>query len=88
MPTSCNRLSAPAAKQFPYNSQSDANDHYVRRLRDLLDTAGGKVVALTGAGVSTDSGIPDYRGPQGSYSWGHKPMTHDEFLSSEGNQKR
>ncbi|CAN0408590.1 unnamed protein product [Ascophyllum nodosum] len=38
--------------------------------------------------MSTDSGIPDYRGPQGSYSRGHKPMTHDEFLSSERNRKR
>ncbi len=45
-------------------------------------------MALTGAGLSTDSGIPDYRGPRGSYSRGHKPMTHDEFLSSERNRKR
>ncbi|MFN2370637.1 MAG: Sir2 family NAD-dependent protein deacetylase [Candidatus Krumholzibacteriia bacterium] len=36
-------------------------------LADLI-TAGGTVVAFTGAGVSTLSGIPDFRGPQGLYS--------------------
>eukprot|EP00904_Undaria_pinnatifida_P006753 jgi/Undpi1/3207/HiC_scaffold_15.g06581.m1 len=61
---------------------------FVDRLRKLLDEAGGSALALTGAGMSTDSGIPDYRGPRGSYSRGHKPMTHDEFLSTEANRKR
>jgi NAD-dependent deacetylase len=39
----------------------------VRRARALLEQA-RRVVVLTGAGISTDSGIADFRGPQGLWT--------------------
>ena len=40
-----------------------------------------KLLILTGAGVSTDSGIPDYRDGEGS--WKRKqPVQHGEFMAS------
>jgi NAD-dependent SIR2 family protein deacetylase len=39
----------------------------------------GGVVALSGAGLSTESGIPDYRGPGGAYSRNHTPITYQLF---------
>ncbi|CAN1787617.1 NAD-dependent protein deacylase SRT2 [Linum perenne] len=47
-----------------------------------------KLVVLTGAGMSTECGIPDYRSPNGAYSSGFKPITHQEFVRSNRARRR
>jgi NAD-dependent deacetylase len=43
----------------------------IDQVRDWIDEA-RRIVVLTGAGISTDSGIPDFRGPQGL--WTKNPL--------------
>ena len=71
-------LQAPAEKDDPAAAQ---------RLASWL-SGKSNVVVLTGAGLSTDSGIPDYRGKAGSYRLGHVPIGHDEFMRNESSRRR
>ena len=54
-------------------------------VEDIL--AGGAVAVLSGAGLSTESGIPDYRGETGSLRR-HTPMTYEQFVHSADNRRR
>lgn len=50
--------------------------------------ASSRLLVLTGAGASTESGVPDYRSPGGAYSSGFKPMTVQTFLSGPAARAR
>jgi NAD-dependent SIR2 family protein deacetylase len=54
-------------------------------LRDLVRA--GRTVVLSGAGLSTDSGIPDYRGPSGAKRR-YAPMTYQAFVGSADARRR
>jgi NAD-dependent deacetylase len=51
------------------------------RLKELVAGA-GRVVPFTGAGISTECGIPDFRSPGGIWTR-NRPITFDDFLASQ-----
>src|SRR5271167_2908596 len=51
------------------------------QLQDLIHKA-GIIVPFTGAGISTECGIPDFRSPGGLWTK-NKPIPFDEFLASQ-----
>jgi NAD-dependent deacetylase len=53
----------------------------IERLRDMIESA-KRIVAFTGAGISTESGIPDFRSPGGIWTK-YQPIYFDDFMSSE-----
>jgi NAD-dependent deacetylase len=62
----------------------------VDRARALVD-ASRRIVVLTGAGISTDSGIPDFRGPNGVWTKNpeaEKTATLDHYLSDPEVRRR
>ena len=50
-------------------------------LTDLLASA-NRILVFTGAGISTGSGIPDFRGPQGVWKK-RQPVYYQDFMASE-----
>lgn len=51
-----------------------------------LIAASDRILVFTGAGISTASGIPDYRGPQGVWKT-RRPVYYHEFMESEEHRK-
>lgn len=67
--------------QFSVPAADTALEQLVAQLRQ------GPVMALSGAGLSTASGIPAYRDEQGA--WKHSsPVMHQEFLKSAARRQR
>jgi NAD-dependent deacetylase sirtuin 4 len=60
---------------------ADAFESVVRLLTDR------QAVVLSGAGCSTESGIPDYRGPEGSLRK-RSPVQYGDFVRSEAARRR
>lgn len=59
----------------PFTDANEAVREAARLLRDAR-----YLVAFTGAGISTESGIPDFRGPQGLWKR-YRPIEYQDFLS-------
>lgn len=82
------RVTAPGgggAHQREAGGEHVCTDEHIEALAGAL--AGGGVVVLSGAGVSTASGIPDYRGVTGRTRTA-PPMQWDEFVGSEAARRR
>jgi NAD-dependent deacetylase len=52
-------------------------EEFAAKIRDSRE-----IVVFTGAGISTESGIPDFRSPGGIWTR-YQPVTYQEFVSSE-----
>lgn len=57
------------------------DDWKSEEFRRLLENS-KRAVVFTGAGISTESGIPDFRSPGGVWSK-YSPILYDEYISSE-----
>src|SRR5216684_1156763 len=66
-----------SARLVPMASLPDPVIHVL----DRVGRAGGKVAFLTGAGISAESGIPTFRGPEGYWRVGSQVYEPEEIAT-------
>ncbi|MCJ7521569.1 MAG: NAD-dependent deacylase [Dehalococcoidia bacterium] len=70
------------------NADSKTLDELMEELADLI-VKSQKVVVFTGAGISTESGIPDFRGPDGIWTkYDPSDFTYQKFVGDREARKR
>ncbi len=59
----------------------------IKQAAEMIKAA-SRIVVFTGAGISTESGIPDFRSPGGIWSkYNADDLTYQKFVASEENRK-
>jgi hypothetical protein len=74
------------AELWPKEAVIESLESSIKELAHLM--RGRQTLVLSGAGVSTESGIPDYRGPQGALQTRRQPMQYRDFVGSEDARRR
>ncbi|MFC1905519.1 NAD-dependent deacetylase [Chloroflexota bacterium] len=68
--------------------QTGDSDDSIKQVADLIIQS-TRIVVFTGAGISTESGIPDFRGPNGLWTkYDPEEFTIQKFLSSAENRRK
>jgi NAD-dependent deacetylase len=70
------------------NTGGKTREQLINELVDLI-VESQRVIVFTGAGISTESGIPDFRGPEGLWTkYDPSDFTYQKFVSDPEARKR
>lgn len=79
------KLQVPALNHTDSDQVDAIMDEEIRELRILIQQS-QRTVIFTGAGISTESGIPDFRGPNGIWKK-VSPIEFSDFVNSENHRR-